>query len=192
MSTPSPSPRKKKAVRKVTPEYLERVALWYMDRYAGSAASLERVLTLRVRRSVRAHDTDPAEATAWVRTIIEKHRAKGILDDARFAQNRAENLHRRGTSLRMIRHRLAAKGIDPDTVRQVLDRMTEELPETEENPDLVAAIAFARRRRLGPFRPADQRQEKAQKDLAALGRAGFSGDIARKVILAKDTSDLIM
>ncbi|MBP7682971.1 MAG: RecX family transcriptional regulator, partial [Deltaproteobacteria bacterium] len=53
------------------------------------------------------------------------------------------------------------------------------------SPDLVAACRFARSRKLGPFRrdahePRDR--EARQKELAKLGRAGFSYEIAIRVI----------
>jgi regulatory protein len=47
--------------------------------------------------------------------------------------------------------------------------------------DLTAARRLAQRRRLGPWR-AKNRAEHRMKDIAALGRAGFSYDTARAVI----------
>ena len=45
-----------------------------------------------------------------------------------------------------------------------------------------AAAALARRRRLGPFRPAKDRKDRRARDLAAMARAGFDYDLAKKVI----------
>lgn len=58
--------------------------------------------------------------------------------------------------------------------------------ETVDEPtgELAAACALVRRRRLGPYRPAGTRAAHRQKDLAALARAGFSLDMARKVLAA--------
>ena len=56
--------------------------------------------------------------------------------------------------------------------------------------ELAAAIAFARRRRLGPWRLPEQRPDRRLRDLAALGRQGFSGTLARKVIDAEDIEAL--
>jgi len=50
------------------------------------------------------------------------------------------------------------------------------------DPNLAAAAAYARRRRLGPFRRPDQRDEKRDKDLAALARQGFGYDTATRII----------
>ncbi len=58
------------------------------------------------------------------------------------------------------------------------------------NPDLLAALRYARRRRLGPFCRGD-RFERREKDLAALARAGFGVAFARPVIDADDADALI-
>ncbi|MHA1114431.1 MAG: regulatory protein RecX, partial [Alphaproteobacteria bacterium] len=57
-----------------------------------------------------------------------------------------------------------------------------------EAADLAAAIAYARRRRLGPWRVAAARAERRERDLAALARAGFNYDLARRVVDAPDTA----
>ena len=41
--------------------------------------------------------------------------------------------------------------------------------------------AFARRRKLGPFRPGE-RAPYRDKDLAAMARAGFRFDVARRIV----------
>jgi regulatory protein len=50
------------------------------------------------------------------------------------------------------------------------------------NAELRAALTLARRRKLGPFRKGAVNADRHRKDLAALARAGFSLDIARKVL----------
>ena len=41
---------------------------------------------------------------------------------------------------------------------------------------------MARRRRLGPYRPAEARKDQRLRDLATMARAGFAYDVARKVV----------
>ena len=53
-----------------------------------------------------------------------------------------------------------------------------------------AAVALARRRRLGPYRPDNERKDKRARDLAAMARAGFDYDVARKVIDAASVDAL--
>ena len=45
-----------------------------------------------------------------------------------------------------------------------------------------AAAALARRRLLGPYRPAEARKDHRLRDLATMARAGFAYDVARKVV----------
>ena len=52
-----------------TQERLRKAALYYIDRYATSAAHLRSVLMRRVSRSARLHDTDPQEGEAWIEVI---------------------------------------------------------------------------------------------------------------------------
>ncbi len=48
--------------------------------------------------------------------------------------------------------------------------------------ELSAALTLARRRRLGPWRPAETRDAMRAKDLGALARAGFSRAVAVEVV----------
>ncbi len=50
---------------------------------------------------------------------------------------------------------------------------------------MAAALAHARRRRLGPCRPPAARKSMREKDLASLARAGFAYDVARRVVEAE-------
>ena len=176
--------RERREPRRVTPQYLENAALHYLERFASSAANLRRVLMRKVDLSVRAHGTDREEGAGWVDALIERYRSSGLLDDAGYARMKAESLHRRGTSSRGIREKLAAKGVARDHVDQAMDRVEEDVEGGD--VDLAAALALARRRRLGPYRLAEVRAAHREKDLAALGRAGFAYAIARRVVDAED------
>ena len=176
-------PRKKP--RKVSAEYLDRAALHYLERYASSAANLRRILMRRVQKSAEAHGTDPADGETLVDALIARYRKSGLLDDAGFAQMRAESLHRQGASRRMTKAKLAAKGVAADDIDTALDALAEIVPE----PDLAAACNYARRRRLGPWRRTG-RADHRDRDLAALGRQGFGYELARKVVDADDSDAL--
>ena len=176
----------KKAPRKATPTYLRNAALYYLDRYASSTANLRRILMAKVERSARAHDTDRAEGAADVEALLADFVRDGVLDDARYAKGRALALYRRGASTRAIRARLTAKGV----VREHIDPAIATLREESHEPDMAAALTFARRRRLGPYRAQNARAERRARDLAALGRQGFAYDVARRIIDAEDVVSL--
>ena len=172
--------------KKATAKHLENVALWYLQRFAASADSLRRVLLRRVDKSARAHDTDREEGAAFVEDIVARFRASGLLDDRVYAEGRARSLHRRGLSVRGIRARLRAKGVGIEDIEAALAALREDTPQ----PDLAAAIAYAGRRRIGPYRRSGDREAMRERDLAALARQGFDYDTARRVIEAGSTEEL--
>jgi regulatory protein len=172
--------------KKATARHLENVALWYLQRFAASTDSLRKVLMRRVEKSARAHDTDREEGAVLVEEIIARYRDSGLLNDRLYAEGRTLSLHRRGISTQGIRARLAAKGVGADDIDSALGTLRDETDE----PDLAAAIAYARRRRIGPFRARGDREELRERDLAALARQGFGYDIARRVIDAGGPEDL--
>ncbi len=165
---------------------LRKAALHYLERYSASAAQVKRILMSKVERSARFHGTDRAEGEQLVDQLIVKLIASGLLDDRVYAAALTRGLHRRGTSAKAIRYKLAAKGVAAELVEAALSALEEEAGA----PELAAAIAYARRRRLGPYRAAEQRDERRDRDLAALARAGFAYGIARAVIEAADPADL--
>jgi regulatory protein len=184
MAEAAPRRSTRRVPRRITPAYLENAALHYLQRFATSSANLRRVLMRKVQRAAEAHGSDPAEGAAWVEALVARYQAAGLLDDRQYAAAKAASLQRRGTSSRAIRERLAVKGVDRDLISEAVDRLHE-----EEGGDLAAAAAFARRRRLGPYRgvgvgggrPVDE-GERRGKELAAMARAGFAFDTARRIL----------
>lgn len=176
----------RRAPRRATPDYLERSALHYLERFATSSANLRRILMSKVERSAQAHGTGREEGAGWVEALIERFRRSGLLDDRLYAEAKAASLHRRGTSTRRIREKLATKGVGRDEAEAALAAVEED---AEGDPDLVAASAYARRRRIGPYRR-EGREEHRDRDLAALARAGFSYEVARRVVEARDATAL--
>ncbi len=174
------------AAGRTSPAGLEAAALDYLARYASSKAQLRRALERRIRRWASHEDADPATARAAIPTLLAKLERLGLLDDERFALGHAASLHRRGRSLGRIRTGLAQRGIDRDTATTALAAVRAASPD----PDFAAAAGFARRRRLGPYRPAKERAERRAKDLASLARAGFGYEVARRVLAASTAEEL--
>lgn len=162
----------RRAPKEATPAYLERVALWYLERYPGSTARVRAALEKRVRRSVQELGTDPADGAEAVARVLEKLQRLGLLDDARFAASRVRALRARGKSARAIRATLARQGLDGDTIDAAF--------EAEGGDELEAARRFAQKRRLGAWRRPGAAAD--DKELAKLARAGFSLDVARRVL----------
>jgi regulatory protein len=174
------------AVAPPTPERLHARALRYLERYATTAAHLRRVLLRRAARDAEALGLETARVRVDVDAVIARLIAAGLVDDRQFALGRARRLADFGRSPARIRVALAAKGLTEPAIEAAL----RELAEERDDPELAAAIAYARRRRLGPWRPPESRVEHRAKDLAALGRAGFGYRAARLVVDADDPETL--
>jgi len=159
---------------RISPSYLENAALHYLERFASSRANLLRVLLRKIDRSLAHWGGERGPAAEQAEAVIAKLAGLGYLDDAAYAAQKAANLHRRGRPARAIRAALAAKGV----TAALADGALAEL----DAPDFDAAVNLARRRRLGPFRPDEARAETRMRDLAALARAGFDYDTARRVV----------
>ena len=146
----------------VTALYLERAAVYYLERYSSSSENLRRVLLRKARR--RAGIAPGPDIVAMIVDTVEKAIRSGLVDDAAYAGAKLNTLLRRGASTRTARATLAAKGVAPDTVAAALS--------DNEPDDAAQARRYAERKRLGPYRhPPDP--AKRERDLAALCRAGF-------------------
>jgi regulatory protein len=180
-----PSPRR--VVKPITVKRLENIAAAYVDRYASSAGRLRDVLLRRLRKARHAEAPVVEDAETIIEGIVAKYVKAGILDDKRFAERKADSLRRRGTSQRRIREKLTHARVGRDDVDHAMKSLRDE---TDGEGEFAAAVALARRRRLGPFADAAVRRERRDKHLAAMGRAGFAFGLARRVIDAKDEDAL--
>jgi len=170
-------PSERRLPRPVTAKYLERAALAYLERYASSEDNLRRVLRRKIDKRCLLRGEDPASFRPLVDDVIARALRAGLIDDTRYAQARVATLRRRGGSARAIQAKLSAKGVDRATIAAALDGDDRD----REVDEAAAAHAFARRRKLGPYRPSERRSYR-EKDMASLARAGFSYAVARSVI----------
>jgi regulatory protein len=169
-----------------TPERLHARALRYLERYATTAAHLRRVLLRRAARDAEALGLETARVRADVDAAVARVVAAGLVDDRQFALGRARRLGESGRSPARIRAALAAKGLTEPAIEAALRALAEE----RADPELAAAIVYARRRQLGPWRPPESRAENRTRDLATLGRAGFGYRAARLIVEADDPETL--
>lgn len=160
-------------LRPVTPAYLERAALHYLERYASTAENLRRVLARKARRRIAPGGESPPTLEADIAEVVERIVRSGLVDDRSFATMKVGALMSRGTSTRAIRTRLKIKGVPDEDAGAALAAHAPD--------DLALARRHARRKRLGPYRmrPDPARRER---DLAALCRAGFPYRIAASVL----------
>ncbi|WP_336486446.1 RecX family transcriptional regulator [Methylobacterium nigriterrae] len=174
----------------VTAAYLERAALHYLERYSASTEMLRRTLRRRVEKRARARGEAAEAFWPLVEETVARAVRSGLVDDDRFAAARLATLRRRGSSARGASAKLAAKGVSREAIAAAMEAEREAAPEGEaDGLEEAAARAYARRRRLGPWRRPDIRAAHRDRDLAALARAGFPYDLARRTVDAEDIPD---
>ena len=180
----------KRVARPITAKYLQNAAAFYLERYPSSAEGLRRVLNRRVAKAKMLDAPIMDNVQQAIEVVVAKFVDAGVIDDKAFAQTKARSLHRRGTSSRLTRQKLKMAGVDGDTLDEAMEGLDIELDVTPAQREQRAAAALARRRRLGPYRLAEDRKDHRVKDLATMARAGFAYDVAKKVIDAKDPDSL--
>lgn len=158
-------------------EALDRLALRYVERFATTRAKLRDYLTRKVRERGWAGETPPDPAA-----VAERMAEFRYVDDRAFAEARVRSLGRRGLGARRIDLALRAAGIEAEDAAFVRDDIDAQAD--------ASALAFAKRRRLGPYasRPSDDPRAR-DKAFAAMLRAGHAPDRIRR-LLALDAADL--
>ena len=159
-----PPPKPISAVR------LEELALAYAARFAVSAAKLADYLRRKLReRGWEGEDEPPIDA------IVARFVAAGYVDDAAYARAKGASMLRRGLGMRRVAQAWQAAGIAE------ADR---EGAQASEGTQRRAALALARKRRIGPFGPQCPDREGREKQIAAMLRGGHPLDSARELVNA--------
>lgn len=150
---------------------LEARALAYVARYATSRAKLARYLgRIAKERGWAGEGVPPIDA------IVARLVDLRFVDDRGFAEARGRALTARGYGRRRIAATLDAAGIGRE-------EQTPALAAAEEN-GWTAALAYARRRRIGPFATSLADTDGRRRAFAALLRAGHAMAHARALSAA--------
>lgn len=154
---------------------LEAIGLRYVERFQTTRARLLRLLSDKVRLRGWAGEGSPD-----LEAIADRLVDAGYVDDRAFAEARVRGLARRGMGPARARASLSAAGIQSDEQQEAL----------QELDPLEAAIAFARRKRLGPFGPDVSDPKIRQRQFGMMARAGHSPPLARAILDARSEEDL--
>ncbi len=106
----------------------------------GAAQRMLRVRDLSAH-DLRARLEEKRFPSAACDSALESLARTGILDDRRFAENRARTLAARGSGDALIRHELERTGVDGDTVENAVGTL---------DPEVERARAVIERRGPGP------------------------------------------
>lgn len=153
----------------ITAAWLERYTTWYLDRWSTTTSGLRRVLKRKLRERGGDESLIDAELDRLVRL--------GWLNDERFAEERARAQHRRGQSAFRIRSGLLRAGISAEAMQDALSARTEAA-----DPDQEAALTYARKRGLGPWRKVPLDDDRRKKEIGRMVRAGFPYALAVRIV----------
>ena len=159
-------------------------AVHYLGRYSASEQRLREVLGRFAKRKLA--DTEPAELASVTNNVVEKCLRLGYIDDAAFAANQARGQRRQGKSTLAIRQRLRQHALDDAAITMALQTADA----NHQDAEMMAAIHFARRRRLGPFFNGVPDERTRHRHMGSLARAGFSMAICRTVFDTNSIDDL--
>ena len=152
------------------------MALRYVARFATSAAKLEAYLARKLRERGWEGDS-AAEAVTVIGGLLTRFIAAGYVNDEAYAQIKTQSLLRRGYGKRRIDQALVQAGIGEDVRLDLRAGVTEQRQ---------AALALAKRRRLGPYGAQASDGRERERQMAAMLRAGHPLDMARKLVDAAD------
>uniref|UniRef100_UPI0035CB455A regulatory protein RecX n=1 Tax=uncultured Sphingomonas sp. TaxID=158754 RepID=UPI0035CB455A len=150
---------------------LERLALRYVERFATTRGRLTAYLARKIRE--RGWDGAPDGPAADPQALAEKLAELGYIDDRAFGEARAAAMGRRGLGKRRVTGALRHDGIDEADSAAIVPAVEDRAVET--------ALAFARRKRIGPFAAVQAERPEREKHIAAMIRGGHDFSLARKI-----------
>ncbi|WP_373384948.1 RecX family transcriptional regulator [Sphingomonas sp. IBVSS2] len=98
----------------------------------------------------------------------------GYVDDRLYAESKAGAMARRGLGARRVREALRFAGVEEEDAAALAPAIAAE--------GLASAIAFARRRRIGPYAREAADRPLQEKQMAAMIRAGHAPGLARAIV----------
>ena len=166
----------KKSPKKITPQRLKNIALYYLKRFETSEANLRSVLKRRIDDyAYFDKEFDKAKAYQWLDELVNDFVRLNYVNDERFAEMRIRGYLKAGKSPRYILNKLKEKGIGEDLTVKLLNE--------QEYDDFESALKLAKKKKIGPFCADEKlRKERRNKDMGVLIRAGFDYDVVLKVL----------
>lgn len=165
-------------VKNITQQRLYNITLYYLSRYDSCGSKVRDMLKRRILKDAQAGAEVPHEVNEWIEDIIKRVQELGYIDDQRYVQNQIRSMSNAGKSARFMAMKLIQNGINSDLIDEVLN--------TSESDDLSRARLLVKRKKLGYLRSENTQADFYKKDLATLGRAGFSYETSRRALTGED------
>lgn len=150
---------------------LENLALRYVERFATTEGKLVDYLTRKLRERGWAGEGAPDPRGLAARMV-----ELGYIDDRAYAEAKAASLARRGMGARRVAQALHAARVGAEDHDAIAPQVA--------GAARSAALAFARRRRIGPYGTELVDRPTREKQFAAMMRAGHAMDVSRRIVSA--------
>ena len=153
----------------------------YVSRYFASTHMLRKALERRAYRFIREHGGDMETAKPLIENAIQFCIHEHAINDIHFAKTMVAELQKNGVSRIKIKQKLFQKGISVSVIHDaLLEHHDQHHPQRE-------AILYAKKRGFGPYRAQHIQEERLQKELASMVRAGHSYAISKEVLRLSQT-----
>ena len=167
-SSPNLQTNQKKR-KKISASYLENAGAYYLERFSASVSQFRKVMERKINLSCREHpDQDMEQCKILLDATVKKFENLGYLNDRTYTQMLINGLVYKGTSTTKMMITLRQKGVPPELIEEMM-------PQRTRDEDRMAALLWAKKKRLGIFATRERENEK-QKGLASLARSGFDYD----------------
>ena len=150
---------------------LVKYAINYLSKYSSSKTNLERILKNKIRRT-KIEKREKFILYNSIPEVIKKLEKNNFINDYDYSTSKINIFISNGKSKNFIKNYLFKKGIDEKLSSQIFV----ELDEEDSMWEIKSAKTFARKKN---FQNNNQNKEK---NLSKMARAGFSYEIAKKII----------
>ena len=156
---------------------LKDLAYSYLEKYSPSKQQLKVYLLKKYLTKFNSTQSKK-DISNLIDTILNNLESNKLINDEMYSDSKARMMLRRGYSVNKINQSLKNKGIKYEYIKKSLDKIKSNNIE----PDFVSALKLCKRRRVGPMRPAANRELFYKKDMGILARGGFSFELSKRVL----------
>ena len=150
---------------------LVKYAINYLSKYSSSKKNLERILKNKIRRT-NIEKKEKFILYKSIPEVLKKLEKNNFINDYNYATSKVNTLISNGKSKTFIKNYLFKKEID----EKLSSNIFTELAEEDSNWEIKSARIFARKKNI------KKNNNNNEKNLSKMARAGFSYEIAKKIL----------
>ena len=178
---------KKKIPKKITLDSLEKSAIKYLEKYTVSEYQLIKVLRRKIIKTSFFYKTKPEKDFDLIKLVIKKFKEIRLIDDKAFSENKVLTYIDKGYSKKKIIFNLKSKRISDKNIQKGIDNLEKSFV----NFELISALIYARKKKIITFKKKEKDSYLDKKKLLQMSQAGFSYDIAKKIINLNSEKEFI-